>query len=151
MHGPARTAHGYCRVDELTLNKHLTAGGNHIAVEVMAYGDAYGQYSNDCTLESGLLTAEITTGERVLSATGGDGWQVCRLAAREPYSERISHSRECAEIYTLDEAYGSWRVGKAEFSPAVLVDEPVYLAIINVSGRIIASDKTPVRFERIFF
>ena len=36
MHGPARTAHGYCRVDEVDITDRLIDGVNHIAIEVMA-------------------------------------------------------------------------------------------------------------------
>ena len=62
MHGPARTAHGYCRVDEVDITEHLIDGVNHVAVEVVAYGrdwPGYNRYSNDCTLEDGLFIAEI--------------------------------------------------------------------------------------------
>ncbi len=131
MHGPARTAKGYCRVDETDIISLLTEGVNHIAVEVMAYGGrwaGYHGYSNDSTLEAGLFIAEIEADGRILTATGRDAWQVCRLTAREPVSERISHSRECVEIYRLDGAYTSWRVGQGELCPAVLVEEPTYLS-----------------------
>ena len=62
MHGPARTAHGYCRVDEVDITDALIDGVNHVAVEVVAYGrewPGYNRYSNDCTLEDGLFIAEI--------------------------------------------------------------------------------------------
>ena len=131
MHGPARTAHGYCRVDEVDVTDHLIDGVNHIAVEVVAYGnrcEAYNRYSNDSTMEDGLFIAEIDADEQILAATGRDEWQVCRIYARAPRSERISHSRECTEIYTLDDGYYLWRMGLEEFSPAVLLEqEPVYL------------------------
>ncbi|MBQ9151955.1 MAG: hypothetical protein IJX72_06870, partial [Clostridia bacterium] len=40
----------------------------------------------------------------------------------------ISHSRECTEIYTLDDTYYLWKLGLDEFSPAVpMEEEPVYL------------------------
>ena len=38
MHGPARTTHGYCRVDEVDITDRLIDGVNHVAVEVVAYG-----------------------------------------------------------------------------------------------------------------
>ena len=43
-HGPARTAKGYCRVDEISFR---CTGSADIAIEVMAY-DQPVKYSNDC-------------------------------------------------------------------------------------------------------
>ena len=54
--GPARTAKGYCRVDEFTVR---LSGEIHVAFEVLAM-DFPEKYSNDCTLEPGLLAVEIT-------------------------------------------------------------------------------------------
>ncbi len=133
MHGPARTAHGYCRVDEADISDWLMEGVNHIAVEVMAYNKnwaPYNGYSNDCTLEDGLFIAEIEADGKILTATGRDEWQVCSITARVPVAERISHCRECMEIYRLDDAYHLWRLGVGDFLPvtvAVLNTEPNYL------------------------
>ena len=132
MHGPARTAHGYCRVDEVDITESLVDGVNHVAVEVVAYGkdwDGYNHYSNDCTLEDGLFIAEIEADGEILSATGRDEWLACQVTARAPVCERISHSRECVEIYSLNDDYYLWKLGYGDFSPvAVLDSEPVYLA-----------------------
>ena len=132
MHGPARTAHGYCRVDELDIADRLINGVNHIAVEVVAYGRdwvGYNHYSNDCTLEDGLFIAEIEADGQVLSATGRDDWRVCRISARAPICERISHSRECIEIYTPDDDYYLWKLGYGELLPVTpITSEPIYLA-----------------------
>ncbi len=131
MHGPARTAHGYCRVDEMDVTDRLIDGVNHIAVEVIEYGnrcEGYNRYSNDSTMEDGLFITEIVADGQVLTATGRDDWKVCRIHARAPQSERISHSRECTEIYTLDDTYYLWKLGLGEFSPVVLAEqEPIYL------------------------
>ena len=131
MHGPARTAHGYCRVDEVDITEHLIDGVNHVAVEVVAYGrdwPGYNRYSNDCTLEDGLFIAEIEVDGEIVCATGRDEWQVCTIN-RAPVCERISHSRECVEIYTLDDDYYLWKLGYGSFQAAAAVDgEPTYLA-----------------------
>ena len=132
MHGPARTAHGYCRVDEVDVTEHLIDGVNHIAVEVMEYGnrcEGYNRYSNDSTMEDGLFIAEIDADGRILAATGRDPWRVCTIGARAARSERISHSRECTEIYTLDDDFYLWKLGLSTYSPVVAIEsEPVYLA-----------------------
>lgn len=130
MHGPARTAHGYCRVDEVDVSLYLQEGINQLAVEVMVYGDIYNRYSNDSTLEPGMFIGELTVNDEVVCATGTDEWQVLRLAARAPHVQRISHSREAAEVYFLDEEYDGWTTGRADFVAAALMDEsdaPVYL------------------------
>ena len=132
MHGPARTAHGYARVDEIDVTWYLEPGINHIAIEVVAYGNEhpiYNRYSNDCTMEDGMVIAELTCEGKVLCATGREPWQVCPIDARAPVSERISHSRECTEIYHMDEQYYLWKVGQSAFACAAPVEnEPVYLA-----------------------
>ena len=131
MHGPARTAHGYARVDVIPIEQYLAEGENHIAVEVVAYSGAFvKEYSNDCTLEPGLLTAEVEADGRILSATGRDGWQVCRLQEREGRAERVSHSRECSEICRLLPNRTAWRPGmNDDFEAAVkLGTEPIYLS-----------------------
>ena len=132
MHGPARTAHGYCRVDEIDITDRLIDGINHIAVEVVTYNNRWGgynRYSNDYTLEDGLFIAEIEADGVILSATGRDPWKVCTITARAPVSERISHSRECLEIYTPDDDYYLWKLGYGNFTPAVMIEnEPIYLA-----------------------
>ena len=131
MHGPARTAHGYARVDELDVTWYLEPGINHIAIEVLAYGNEhpiYNRYSNDCTMEDGMMIAELCCDGKVLCATGRESWQVCLVESRVPNAERISHSREAIEIYRMDEQYYLWKVGKGEFVPAApIAKEPVYL------------------------
>lgn len=130
MHGPARTAHGYARVDVIDVRPYLQNGDNHFGVEVMVYGDVYGGYSNDCTLESGMFIAELTLNNQVVSSSGDDSWswKVTPLLARVPNSQRISHSREAAEIYVLDETYNVWDLGFADYRlPAILPTEPTYL------------------------
>ena len=45
MHGPARTAHGYARVDEVDVTWYLEPGINHSAIEVLAYGNEHPIYN----------------------------------------------------------------------------------------------------------
>ena len=127
LHGPARTAHGYARVDEITICV-PDAPVVHIAVEVAVYGDTYKGYSNSCTLEPGMLTVEVTDKDAVLSATGCDTWQVCRLASRLPRTERMSHSGICCEIADLRKDDHGWMTGICpSFTPAAMCAEPIYL------------------------
>ena len=114
LNGPARTAHGYARVDELDVTAFLHHGVNHLAVEMLVYGDVYNKYSNDCTLEpDGFLLCELEADGQVLTATGGADWNACRIAARVANASRISHSREASEIYTLEPGWDGWIMGEA--------------------------------------
>lgn len=117
--GPARTAHGYCRVDEIRLK---VTGNVRIAIEVVAFNKP-GKYSNDCTLEPGLLVAEITdSAGEVISATGDGPWRYQELLSRRSLVELMSHCREIVECYDLDETSFDWRKGCGEFSTPVLTD-----------------------------
>ena len=113
MHGPARTAHGYARVDEMDVSAFLVQGVNHIAVEVMTYGDTYAGYSNDMSIcdGDGFLVCELESDGAVLCATGDGTWGVCRVAARDTHAIRLSHCREASEIYRVDDEYYLWRMG----------------------------------------
>lgn len=106
MHGPARTAAGYLRVDSFQITDFLQCGENIIAIEVISYGNNF-NYSNDITCESGMLQAEICEGSRVIAATDS-AWQAIRICQREQKSERISHCRQQAELYYIDEIFETW-------------------------------------------
>ncbi len=143
--GPARTAKHCARVDELSV---AVSGSVDVAIEVAAYAKP-GNYSNDCTLEPGMLTAELTDdGGEVLAATGavepssgkagmaaapgaerttGDGVWRCRpLRMRRALAETMSHSRGIVEYYDLDEKSDAWRHGAGtDWRTPVAVEESV--------------------------
>ena len=119
--GPARTAKGYARVDELIFE---ADGGADVAIEVAAYAKP-GGYSNDCTLEPGMLTAELTAEDgRVLAATGENirlftatregVWRVRRLTTRRAIVETMSHSRGIVEYYDREPGDDAWLWGEAD-------------------------------------
>ncbi len=110
MHGPARTAHGYARVDVVDVLPYLQTGVNTVAVELTAGVGVQGGYSNDCTCESSMLLAELWLDGVCALATDTD-WDAIHLTQREAYSERISHCRQSAEVYRLDADYTAWRTG----------------------------------------
>jgi len=69
-YGPARTAHGYSRVDALPLVGVLVEGVNHLAIEVSSCGiDSYAY-----ALHDPFLQAEILQCGQPLIATGGKGF-----------------------------------------------------------------------------
>jgi len=124
--GPARTAVHYCRVDELT---YTVAGNVSIAIEVAAL-NIPDRYSNDCTLEPGILNVEITDEKgNVLSATGKEGWLCKELDTRRSLVETMSHSRGIMEVYDLDEHSYDWITGSCEGmeAPVAVEEEIIWL------------------------
>lgn len=100
-HGPARAGHGALRIDELPLA--VPTGRVCLAVELAAYSST-DHYSNNCTLESGLLLSEVWDGETLLAATGNDiasQWFCAELHHRKSDVELISHSHEMLTFYKL--------------------------------------------------
>ncbi len=110
MHGPARTAHGYARVDEVDVLPFLRSGQNTVAVELTASVGCLGGYSNDCTCESSMLLAELWLDDVCALATDTE-WDALQLTQRQPLSEKMSHCRQSAEVYCLDADYTAWRTG----------------------------------------
>lgn len=134
--GPARTARHFSRIDVHTLR---TSGKVHIAVETAAYGKPE-RYCNDCTLEPGMLAAEVCDSSgKILAATGKTGGETCgdvcgelpdgektvggirensaaeflytELNYRRSNVETMSHSRGIIEWYELREESFDWMFG----------------------------------------
>ena len=92
--GPARTAKGYARVDEIDLGSHHREGGNEIVLEVAGY---YCR-SLSTVKQPSFAVAELRRGEEVLLATGRD-FEGYRSAYRLQKAERFSGQRHFGEIY----------------------------------------------------
>ena len=96
--GPARSAHGFFRVDELDLSKYLNNSINIVTVDVAGY--------NVCSFyhldQPSFLTAEIVSDGKVVAATGVGGF-ICRvLSEHEERVHRYSYQRTFCEVYNLD-------------------------------------------------
>lgn len=111
-HGPARTAHGYLRVDELDLSAYVQEGINRVAIEQISFGDAYGGYSNDITLEDGIMLFEIYSEEGETVAFSSKKTPCIVLRSRRRKTERKTHCREATEIWDIDEQYDLWRTAE---------------------------------------
>lgn len=125
--GPARSAHGYARIEETDICKYIRKGINHIAVEMCVYGDVYAEYSNDSTLEiGGFLLCEIDMGGEILTYTGDGSWKSCVISSRATVSPRISHCREASEIYTLNGNDMDWVYGEGIYGlcDVLIVKDP---------------------------
>lgn len=126
--GPARAAKHYCRVDHYTFQ---ISGKIHIAIEAAAY-DKPEKYCNDCTLEPGMLAAEIMDEEgNILAATGKKGFLYTELNYRKPNVETMSHSRGIIEWYKLKEDSFQWVYGDSSLQwsePAPLQEKISWLS-----------------------
>lgn len=121
--GPARTAEGYCRIDEIPLKLRTECD---IAIEVAAYKT--GNYCNDCTMEPGMLAVEVLDeAGNVLSATGGKDWTCEELLYRRDRVETMSHSRGIVEYYDLTPESYTWRTKRGKQNPCVLAEKVSWL------------------------
>ena len=113
--GPARTAHGFYCVDEISLTEKLRRDKNTVTIQVL--GTNVNSY--DLLDQPAFLTAEVCCGERVIAATGKD--------FRGVYpGERIQRIQRYSFQRTFLEAY---RIGK-EFEEDILLsvqEEKKYL------------------------
>lgn len=104
-HGPARCAHGFYRVDTVALP--LSAGVNHVAVEVVSYYiNAFGYL-----MQPGFIQMELTVDGTVTAATGGEGFAPCLLTERVRKMQRFSYQRPMGESYRLAADVYGWRTG----------------------------------------
>lgn len=96
-HGPARTAHGFFRVDEYDLAPYLTKQSNRIAVRVAGYR----VNSFDTLDQPGFLCAEILQDGAVVAATGSFGFTAYAVTERVERVQRYSFQRAFVETYRL--------------------------------------------------
>ncbi len=96
--GPARTGHGFARVDEVP----LPAGKNAIKIIVAGYNNNSFQYID----EKPFVCAEILDGAEVLAATSeeGCGFSVRVYKERLQKTPRYSFQRNFTEVYDLSRA-----------------------------------------------
>ncbi len=108
-HGPARAGEGFLRADDIDVSGYIRDGVNYFAFEVVHYGEPFGQYSNDVSRVKPLLLAEISLGNGDVIASTSPDWKAIELKQRVRHAERISHCRESAENYYIDDVYTRWR------------------------------------------
>ncbi|MHB0957032.1 MAG: alpha-L-rhamnosidase-related protein [Pirellulaceae bacterium] len=120
--GPARGPHGYYRVDELDLSRHVKAGENVLAVEVAGYN----VNSYDVLDQPSFLQAEVVAdGERVLAATGSAdlGFDALICSERLQKVQRYSFQRPFIEVYRLTPAIDAWRTSITAIANRVALSE----------------------------
>jgi alpha-L-rhamnosidase len=105
--GPARTAHGFARVDEWAV-KHSGSEALELVIEVMGYG-----VPTFCTTaEPAFLCAELVFGRKVLAwtATRGGGFTAERRHEYMQKAERFSYQRAFVEGYRMGRRGCSWQL-----------------------------------------
>ena len=104
-HGPARGPHGYCRIDEWPLGKHLRER-SVLAIEVAGY-NVNSFYLLD---ESAFLQAEVVSAGDILASTAGEGagFFATVLKQRLQKVQRYSFQRPFIEYYRLSEGDDTW-------------------------------------------
>ena len=92
--GPARTAKGYARVDELSLDEYLDLPQNELLITVAGY---YCR-SLSTVLQPSFLQAEVRCGEAVLSATGRE-FEAYLPTVKQQRVKRYSVQRHFSEVW----------------------------------------------------
>ncbi len=101
--GPARSAHGYFRVDELNLSDEIKADAV-ITITVAGY-NANSYYHID---QPSFLTAELIQDGEITAATGHEGF-LCRIMTEHiQKTMRFSLQRTFCEVYELTPSLDAW-------------------------------------------
>ncbi|MBQ8862212.1 MAG: hypothetical protein IJ021_05685 [Clostridia bacterium] len=101
--GPARSAHGFYRVDELYLGDYID-GESVVTIDVAGYSvDSF--YHID---QPSFLCAELIENGEVTAATGESGF-VCRvMTEHEQKAQRYAGQRTFCEVYNLTPSIEKW-------------------------------------------
>ena len=101
--GPARSAHGFYRVDELDLSQY-TDEKSVITLTVAGY-NCNSYYHLD---QPSFLCAELIQDGEITAATGEEGF-LCRIMTEhEQKTERYCNQRTFCEVYNLTEDLAAW-------------------------------------------
>ena len=120
-YGPARTAHGFFRVDEYDIGDLAKSGKNVLAIEVAGY-NVNSYYTLD---QPSFLQAELESDGKIVLATGIDpGFRAFELKERLQKVERYSFQRPFTEYYRLNEGYDDWKaLADVSLNPLNLVKQ----------------------------
>lgn len=121
-YGPARTAHGFFRVDEYDIGDLVKAGENVLAVEVAGYNvNTY--YTLD---QPSFLQAELESDGKIVLATGNEtGFKAFELKERLQKVERYSFQRPFTEYYRIAEGFDDWKTSAdVPLTPVELAEQP---------------------------
>ena len=118
--GPARTARGYARVDEIELSEYAVSGENTLQIEVIGHNCG----SLSTARQTSFVTCELRRGDEVLLYTGRDfdAYLDCRRVQKV---ERYSAQRHFGEMWNVFDCDFKARSKKVELVPAS--NTPKYL------------------------
>lgn len=106
--GPARSAHGFYRVDELELSRYIKTDGSILTVTVAGYNcDSY--YHLD---QPSFFCAEILSDNQIIAATGKSGFLCREVTEHEQKVERYSFQRTFCEVYNQSPELAEWDTEK---------------------------------------
>lgn len=104
--GPARAAHGYFRLDELSIKQFIEEGENILAIEVAGY-NVNSYYTLD---QPSFLLTEVEVNGKVVLATGiKEDFEAFQIKERLQKVERYSFQRPFTEYYRMSDGYDHWR------------------------------------------
>lgn len=121
-YGPARTAHGFFRVDEYDIGDAVKSGENILTIEVAGYNvNTY--YTLD---QPSFLQAELESDGKIVLATGKHpGFRAFELTERLQKVERYSFQRPFTEYYRLGEGFDDWKTSAdISLTPLELTEQP---------------------------
>jgi len=146
--GPARTAKGYARVDEIPLPD--SDAMLQLAVEVF-HEVKTPAYSNDNTLDPGFFAACVTGEDEqgntvVLKSTKNGDFPAKELSFREMKTEYMSHCRGLAELYRMDADSTAYRTDSFENWE---IPEPVRFSLKFLKRRAPYPTYRPIPVEKL--
>ncbi len=107
--GPARTAYGYARIDEIDIGKYSNGTKNEILIEVAGYACA----SISGVKQPSFLCAEVCRREEVLAASGFDFEAFCP-EMRVRRVKRYSFQRHFGEVWDFTHGFSLRECEKTE-------------------------------------
>lgn len=106
--GPARSAHGFYRVDELDLTSYIKSEGSILTVTVAGYNCNSYYHIN----QPSFFCAELIEDGKVTAATGKSGFLCREVIEHEQKAERYSFQRTFCEVYNLTPSLSAWEKEK---------------------------------------
>ena len=100
-YGPAKSAHGFYRVDEIKLDDYLTKEINVLTIVVQGYNAESFEYLK----QSSFLCAEVFENDTMIAATGVEGFECFEVDTHEKEVQRFSYQRTFCEVYDYDSHY----------------------------------------------
>lgn len=129
-YGPARTAHGFFRVDKIDLTPHLKAGENLLVARVTGYNvDSFVVLD-----QPPFFCAEAEVDGEIVAATGVSGFSVHRLVERVQRVQRYSYQRPFIEVYALSEGAFSYESDLSSSLPLVPMGDRCFLTHASPYG-----------------